>query len=653
MSRIHVLPSHIADLIAAGEVVERPASVIKELLENAIDAGATACTVEIEHGGLTYMRVSDNGCGMDREDAKTAFLRHATSKLRTAADLEAIGTLGFRGEALAAIAAVSRVELLTCPTGETLGTALTLEAGEITSCGDAGCPEGTTLVVRDLFFNTPARQKFMRRDAAEASAVRAAVVGAALGHPEVSVKYLRDGKEELHTPGDGDLQNCIYSALGREFALGLLPVERPDERVTVRGFVTKPAAGRGNRAMEHFFVNGRPVKSAALAAALEAAYRNRSMVGKFPGCVLDIRVRLENVDVNVHPAKTEVRLFDQRAVTDAVYGAAMDALDADSPIARPKEAAQAARPREDFFRTMTAEEYRRETAGGRQLKLESPRTGWNAGGGETFRRPAPPAGMGVRPVDIPWEEPERPSRQPAADSSHGGRERGPAAPPRPAAEKPAPRREERAEIPAPEPAPAAEPAPEPKEAPPFRVAGELFSTYIVVETEGRVLLIDKHAAHERVLFDKLSASAGEPMSQTLLTPVTVTPPAEELSALLENLEALEAFGFEAEDFGGGVLVIRACPADMDPEEVPAALEEIGGELAGRGTADPAWARHRVLATVACKAAIKAGRDSHPAELRLLAEKVVSGEIQYCPHGRPVAEELTSKTKLDKLFGRTK
>ena len=365
MPKIHCLERHVANLIAAGEVVERPASVVKELMENAIDAGATAVAVEIQRGGMGYIRVTDNGCGMEPEDAETAFLRHATSKIQNAFDLEAIGTLGFRGEALAAIAAVARVELMTRTADREFGTGLTLEGGKVVEREVVGCPEGTTMIVRNLFYNTPARLKFMKRDVAEGAAVYAVVQHVALSHPEVSFRFVREGKEELLTPGDGDLRSAVYAVLGREVALGMLPCKRKDEELSVEGFISRPTCCRGNRSGQHFFVNGRYVKSRTMSAALEQAYQNQKMVGKFPGCVLRVACKLNAVDVNVHPAKTEVKFTSERKLFDAVYYAVKETLEAEQghpqaelkPKVPPKQ--DQVTPNQTFFRTMTAEEYRR------------------------------------------------------------------------------------------------------------------------------------------------------------------------------------------------------------------------------------------------------------------------------------------------------
>ena len=393
MPEIRQLDRHTAELIAAGEVVERPASVAKELLENAIDAGASAVVVELENGGLTYLRITDNGCGMTPEQLPVAFLRHATSKLRTAEDLAAIGTLGFRGEALAAISAVSRVDIYSRTPGGLEGAMLHLEGGVPGAVEAAGCPEGTTICVRDLFYNTPARMKFMKKDTAEATAVANVVTHLALSHPDISFKLLRDGQETLHTPGDGQLLSAVYAALGRDFAKSLMPIHGAGGDVTAQGFITVPLAGHGTRARQIFFVNGRLVKSQLLQAALEEAYRNRLLKGKYPGCVIHVTLPRDMVDVNVHPAKTVVKFAAEKAVFDAVYYTVKDALDAENRPAAPAQ-------RQDFYRTMTAEEYRAAAAeqakkplgsyGGRSAAL--PLHDVAPTPGQTFTAPAPQGG---------------------------------------------------------------------------------------------------------------------------------------------------------------------------------------------------------------------------------------------------------------------
>lgn len=494
MPHIQQLDSHVADLIAAGEVVERPASVVKELAENAIDAGAAALTVEIQNGGMALIRVTDDGCGIAADDAETAFLRHATSKIRDEHDLEAIGTLGFRGEALAAIAAVSRIDLLTRTPGAPLGTALSLEGGTVVSREEAGCPAGTTMVVRDLFYNTPARLKFVKKDSAEGAAVFAAVQRLALAHPEVSVKFLRDGKQELLTPGDGQLRSAVYSVFGRDLALGFVPVKGSGEDMSVTGFASLPTCCRGTRGYQHFFVNGRYVKSRTMMAALEEAYKNQKMVGKFPGCVLHLTTRLSAVDVNVHPTKQEVKFSSDRKVFDAVYYAVLSTLERDHsrPQAEvggvgrlvPPAREDTVTPNQTTFTHMTAEEYR--TTASPASRPAFPRA----------ERPAPklPLHDFTAPKPAAREAPAGVPAPAAPDPAAGPRPASHVPPqghgePSRAAWQPAPPSPVPDPVPA-TPAEAAEPvgprcAPAPvEEITPWRIAGEVLDTYIIVE-QGR------------------------------------------------------------------------------------------------------------------------------------------------------------------------
>lgn len=506
MPHIQQLDSHVADLIAAGEVVERPASVVKELMENAIDAGADKLTVEIQHGGMALIRVTDNGCGIAPEEAATAFLRHATSKLRTEYDLEAIGTLGFRGEALAAISAVSRVELLTRTQEHELGCALSLEGGAVVSQEEAGCPLGTTMVVKDLFYNTPARLKFMKKDSAEGAACFAMVQRVALSHPEVGVKFLRDGKQELLTPGDGQLKSALYAVLGRDMALGFTPVKGSGEEMSVTGFVSLPTCCRGSRGYQHFFVNGRYVKSRTMMAALEEAYANQKMVGKFPGCVLHLTTKLNAVDVNVHPTKQEVKFGSDKKVFDAVYYAVKSTLEADRT--RPSAVAESPAPRlipKQTVDTVTPNQTSlplRDTAAPRTAAPCVPPV-VNIPTVRPATAPAPVRSQPAKPAYVPPVRMEEPA--PVS---------------KPAEEKPVP--PEPVPVPAPPPPPP-EPQPQPEEEP-WRLAGEVLNTYIIVEQGDKVLLIDKHAAHERMNFDRLKAAGYRSMVQTLLTPVVFTPP---------------------------------------------------------------------------------------------------------------------------------
>ena len=651
MPAIRQLEPHVADLIAAGEVVERPASVVKELMENAIDAGANAVTVEIAHGGMSFIRVTDDGCGIPADQVQTAFLRHATSKISNQFDLEAIGTLGFRGEALAAIAAVSRVELLTRPAQAELGAALTLEGGKVLGQEEAGCPLGTTLVVRDLFFNTPARQKFLKKDAAEGAAVFAVVQRAALSHPELSVKFIRDGRQELLTPGDGQLKSAVYAVMGRDIALGLLPVAGSGPNMSVSGFTSMPVCCRGSRSYQHFFVNGRYVKSRTMMAAVEEAYKNQKMVGRFPSCVIHLTVRPNEVDVNVHPAKTEVKFQSEQQVFSTVYHGVLSALGGDQ--SRPQAVLREAR--ED---TVTPNQTVLPLRSGPAQLLTPP----PAVEKEPGRSPAGAAMPRLRRVTPLPQEPGFAPGQSQPHHAPTGEENGAVACFAPAAvtaraqpgPSPAPPADTRPDPPYPAP-PASGPQ-EPKVSAPaleecWQVRGELFRTYVMVEQGDKVVLIDKHAAHERVNFDRLKAEDYQPMVQRLLAPVSFTPAPEGRAILLERLPLLAQFGFEVEEFGADALAVRAAPDYLDAGEIEPALVELARRIRRTGAADPAQARDELLHTMACKAAIKGGQRNGPQELEAVAQMVLSGQVRYCPHGRPVAIELT-RAQLEKQFKRT-
>ncbi len=679
MPQIQQLPPHLADLIAAGEVVERPASVCKELLENALDAGASAISTELERGGLTYIRITDNGCGIAPEQLPTAFLRHATSKLRRPEDLAAIGTLGFRGEALAAIAAVSRVDIFSRQTGADCGAMLHLEGGVPEAVTEAGCPDGTTVCIRDLFYNTPARMKFMKKDTAEGAAAAGVVTHLALSHPDVSFKLLRDGQEILHTPGDGQLLSAIYAALGRDFANSLLPVSGSGGAVRVEGFITKPLAGHGTRGRQLFFVNGRFVKSQLLAAAVEEAYRNRLLKGRFPGCVLHITLPVNEVDVNVHPAKTVVKFLSDKTVFDAVHYTVKDALD--------REGQPAPAEKKPFYQTMTAQEFR-ETAPapqGVKLPFVSGRPVGSAGADRpTVNRFAPAAPTvqtpreTVQPAAAPqgdvWQVRDAAPEAGKAFTVPSGREGAVYRITPPGAPEDSPAREQAAAetetvpaavMPEKEPkndttlfAPEAAPVQQELEMPetadsgetPWRIAGEVLKTYIICEDgEQNVWLIDKHAAHERIRFDALKADPVPPMAQQLLTPAAVTLTAEEYGAVLESLDVLAGYGFLCEDFGDGAVLVREIPDYIRAEDAAATLEELARKLLLQ-RADPAGARDELLHTMACKSAIKAGMTTDAAELAALVRQVQSGAVRYCPHGRPVAVQLR-KYEVEKMFKR--
>ena len=637
MPEIQILPSHVADLIAAGEVVERPASAVKELVENAVDAGASKVVVEVSHGGMTFLRVTDDGRGIPAEQLPRAFLRHATSKLRTEYDLEAIGTLGFRGEALAAISAVSRMQVLSRTEQTPMGASLALEGGIPGQVEEAGCPLGTTMVVRDLFYNTPARLKFMKKDAAEGAAVLAAVQRLALSHPEVSFQFIRDGKQELLTPGDGKLESAVYAVLGRELALGLRPVQASGEEMSVSGFVSMPACCRNSRNWQFFFVNGRFIKSRLMMAALEEAYANQRMVGKFPACVLHLRTKLNAVDVNVHPAKTEVKFGAERQVFSAVYHAVLSALEAD----RSRPAAVLDRPA------------RHDTVTPNQTAFIPPAPAVHppvVQVHDSTYRPAPkaepprytaPARPEPAPVRRPTIAPVVSAPQPKPIPQ--------VAAPAPAPVQPVPQiKAEPVAAPSPIPTPS-EPAPSMPEIAPWRVAGEVLNTYIIVEQGDRVLFIDKHAAHERMNFDRMKAAGYTPMSQTLLVPAVCRLDPREEAALVEQLPLLEEFGFQAEDLNGA-LIVRQAPDYLDVEDIPGTLSELAGKLLAGGRPDPAAARDELLHTMACKAAIKGGWKTSVSELERVAQAVMSGQVKYCPHGRPVAIELTKK-ELERQFKR--
>ena len=647
MSVIRQLSPHVADLIAAGEVVERPASVVKELLENSFDAGAKKVTIEIQRGGMGLIRVTDDGCGMSPEDAGTAFLRHATSKLRDEYGLEAIGTLGFRGEALAAISAVSRVQLLTRLRGSDEGVNLLLEAGVETERSPAGCPEGTTIIVRDLFYNTPARLKFMKKDASETGAVTNVVTRCALSHPEVSVRYLHDGKEEFQTAGNGKLDDCIYTVVGRDFAKTMLRAAGTGEGISVEGYICPPSEAKGSRSGQYFFLNGRWVKSQLIQAALEQAYRNVLFTGRFPAAVLFIRLKLNQVDVNVHPAKTEVRFLQERTVFDAVYRAVTAALNGETE--KPALRLPAEKP---------------ETAAAKPAPLPKP--------AEPIRPtenkvPAPkPAAEVSKPASPPvhYEKPKPREALPAnmpeiveqlvfrqAKTEYNSPEKKAEAP-LPVhkvplfEEKPAPKAE-----PLPEPeAPVSVPEPETPKLPAHRIIGECFNEYILVECGEELLLIDKHAAHERMLFDRLKSREYPAMGQLLMTPQVCELDPEDKALLLENLPLLEELGVEADDFGGKSMVVRQLPAGFAPGEAGNLLTELASALLLGRKPGTLGVRDETLATMACKAAIKAGKGSDPMEWKPVVEAVLSGKVKYCPHGRPVSMSLTKK-QIDRNFKR--
>lgn len=642
MPNINILPKHIAELIAAGEVVERPSSIVKEIMENAIDAGADKITLEIKRGGITYIRITDNGCGIDRDNIRKAFISHATSKISTADDLNAICTLGFRGEALASIAAVSRVEVMTRGEGEEVGTRYCIEGGEETLLDDAGCPKGTTLIVRDLFYNTPARMKFLKKDVSEGNAVAAVVDRIALSHPEVSIRFIRDSKDVLFTSGDGKLENAIYKTLGKDFASTLIPCDYELEGVRVSGFISKPFNARPNRMMQYFFLNDRFIKTRTGMVALEEAYKNSIMVGKFPACVLNIHIAPGAVDVNVHPSKTEVRFANEKLIFNAVYYCAKSALQQGDTrvqanfkqkigrqfMPKPNEGRQIkiyeqqleqvkkeSLPKEDFWGKTTSEEF---------VKLSEPKKTekitFNDSSEFSLKKDEEPD---LIPVFKPVEEAKPPVIETVEEAVSEAK-----------AEQPAFEVEE------------VKPEPEP-----YRVIGEAFKTYILVEQGKKLLIIDKHAAHERMLFEKLRANNGEIETQMLLAPVTVTLSKEEYSAVLDNLELLDKAGYRVEDFGGGMVIVSECPTAVADADLAEVVMELAGYLVNnRRELIPEkldWIYH----STACRAAIKAGDKTSEYELEKFVEKLLNDpDIRYCPHGRPVLIEM-SKYEIEKNFGR--
>lgn len=655
MPKIKVLPKEIAELIAAGEVVERPASVIKELMENAIDAGSSSVTVEIKNGGITYIRVTDNGCGISREDIRTAFISHATSKISTRDDLYAIGTLGFRGEALASIAAVSNVEVLTRTTEEETGTRYCISAGEETLVDDAGCPLGTTIVVRDLFFNTPARMKFLKKDVSEANAVAGIVDKIALSNPDVSIRFIREGKSALFTSGSGDLKTAAYEIFGKDFADGLIEADYSFESVKISGLVSKPTKSRPNRNMQFFFVNGRLVKSGTASAALSEAYKNSIMVGKFPYCVLNITTAPGLVDVNVHPAKIEVRFANERTVFSAVYYAAKNALEhrdeapkVTIPRTAQTELFEPVRPKTeqmrlpekqpDFWNRMSSSEYRS------AQQPEKP----------TYQQPA--AREDIITVASPDKKPETADSEPSTiqhflDAQRAKKEETAVieADIRPElSEKAATLPDEKPE----ETARALDTAVDEKPAElPVSVIGEAFKTYIIVQQGESIFLVDKHAAHERMLFNELVKNDSKRSTQMLLTPITVTLSKEEYSSVLDNLDMLMQAGFAVEDFGYSVVIVRECPMEISADEVADVVAELAGYLVENRQKLISEKKEWLFSLMACKAAIKGGMYTTEYERELFIKRLfASPEIRYCPHGRPVMIEITRR-ELEKNFGR--
>lgn len=621
MPKINVLPRELAELIAAGEVVERPASVVKEMVENSIDSGATHITVEIKRGGVTYIRVTDDGCGISPSDVPLAFLRHATSKIIKADDLYSISTLGFRGEALAATSSVSRIEMFTKRKEDTLGTHYEIEGGEEILNEESGCPDGTTIIVRDLFYNTPARMKFLKTDMGEGNAVTAVCERAALSHPEIAFKLIRDGKQTISTSGDNKLHSAIYSVLGREFAGTLVEVNTTLEGIGVSGYTCKPIYCRQSKTSQIVFLNGRFVRSGTVSAAVERAYKNSAMVGKYPAFVLNLTVPFGAVDVNVHPAKTEIRFSDEKRIFDAVYYGVKSAVEQGDTrpsvnIGTPKKAIPLTQETESVKYRQSAVDfsiYNKNMA--EKTYIAPPKT---KSTDEPKEQP-----LVLHQDNTPFFE-----RKEVKDYLEKREE----IKPQPkTADKPEEEREEY--IPEKE----------------VRLIGEAFATYIVVEQGESVFLIDKHAAHERILFNDLKKNQAIE-TQNLLAPVTVRLEAEEYTAVLDNSELLLKAGFDIEEFGSNTVIVRAIPSMLCSEDVSAIVSEAAVSLAKTGRVDIERIED-IFHTVSCKAAIKAGYITTDTELLSLAKRVLGDrDVMYCPHGRPVAFEIKKKD-LEKQFGR--
>ncbi len=648
MADIRLLPKEIAELIAAGEVVERPASVIKELVENSIDAGATKITVEIQRGGISYMRVTDNGHGIKADQVPTAFMRHATSKIKSEDDLFRIMTLGFRGEALASIGAVARVEVLTKTQDSEQGIRYVFEGGQETSFDLAGCPDGTTIVVRDLFYNTPARMKFLKKDSSEATAVAAVLDAIALSHPEVSVRFIKDSKSMLSTPGDGKLASAIYSVLGREFSSGLIPAEGETNGVKVAGMICKPIYCRPSRSGQYFFLNSRFIRSGVITKALDQAYKDTIMVGKFPACVLNIEIPFDRVDVNVHPAKTEVRFSDEKTIFEAVYYAVKNALlQGDSrPQLELKTKPQPTKKPEPFTR-MTVDEYKNL---GKTPKREEPPQAEQT---YFIGKPAEVKRETVTPAVTPTPPVHRPAVSAFSDFGHSLIADK-------AAEKPAQRAEQ----------PPRQPVMqqilnafsdddngfentafmEDSEIE-FRYIGEVFRTYLIVQYKGSIWFIDKHAAHERILYNQLK-NEGVTEVQTLLAPVSVTLSREEYRAVCDSIDLLAKAGFEVEPFGTVSVLVRAVPACLIKKDIMFLICDIANSLVKTGKAETEILDD-LYHNIACRSAIKGGNLQSSTEMEEFARRIITtDDIMYCPHGRPVAFEL-KRSELEKQFGRAK
>ncbi len=660
MPKINILPKSLACLIAAGEVVERPSSVVKELMENSIDAGATKITVEIKNGGVRYIRITDNGCGISREDVRAAFISHATSKISVQEDLDAIFTLGFRGEALASVAAVAHIEMLTKTADDEIGTKYCISGGEEKELTEAGCPDGTTVMIRDLFYNTPARMKFLKKDMTEGGYVSDVVAKIALSHPEISITFIKDNRRALFTPGDGRLMTVINEVYGKEFGSTLIECEGSADGVSVKGYISKPVHSRPNRSMQHLFVNGRYVKLPVAASALDNAYKNQIMVGKYPSCVLFLEINPSLVDVNVHPAKTQVRFASEKPVYDAIYFSAVSSLQKkDTPIqitAQPRNNDRLFTPKTEIHQTEMPVETQKVSLRV-DVKPQEEKTlppvenlykGIKKEFSQDFSRPQPTVLREEKKPAFAFEDEEdvlsmctpkaveeqKTEIQPAAVIQESAETEETAEETVVTAEEEI-RKEEITAKPVPE----------------FRVLGEAFSTYILVQMKNELLFVDKHAAHERIIFNQLKKQNRKIHSQILMLPVTVTLSVREYEAVLDNLELFSQSGLAVDDFGDGTVRVTECPTELADGDVASIVEEIADKLS-KNSKDPEpkkleWLYH----STACRAAVKAGDDITLTEMQELVKRVLTDdEVRYCPHGRPVMFSMT-EYEIKKLFGR--
>ena len=660
MNRIQVLDQKTIDQIAAGEVIERPASVVKELVENSIDAGATAVTVEIRDGGTSFIRVTDNGSGIEGDQVATAFLRHSTSKIRAVEDLFHVASLGFRGEALSSIASIAMVELITKTADAEEGVRYVIEGGEEKLLDDAGCPDGTTIAVRDLFYNTPARMKFLKKDATEGNYVSDMVTKTAMANPAVSIRLIRDGKQTLFTPGDGKLLSVITAVQGREFADNLIACDYTLNGVTIEGFVSLPRAGRATRASQYFFVNSRYVRIPMAASALDQAYKNAIMVGKFPSCVINIKIPPAAVDVNVHPAKTEVRFADEKRIFEAIYYAVKSAITQND--VRPQlhlDTALAPKPDTGEQVSLTFAEKIPAAKNADAAEPNRVSEPGEQGVNPPVSRLSPPVTRADSPkvtVYSPEEEVFVTACSPSVQET--------VSPEEPAASDKEAIAAQAQEKPAEGFAKASAVSQDKTnisenintnsplaEVPYFTYLGEAFKTYLIAESGDKLLLIDKHALHERILFNEIKARGACTAPQTLMLPETVHLDRREYAAITENIDALAQIGFSIEDFGDGCVMIRACPMMFAEDSLPEVISELAEAFLSHKreliTNKLDWLYH----SASCRAAVKAGKALSDDDAQLLIRRVLSDDsLRYCPHGRPVLIELTRK-ELEKQFGR--